>query len=79
MLAVAKETLGEARLLEYTPAYMHMWKSAQSKTKADRAKAQEAQIQIFAKTAKQIKAQTAMGYISISCVSNVKCYQSLSD
>lgn len=54
MLGIAKETLGESRLL-VSPLHMHMCKSVQSKTKADRAMAQKAQIAIFAKTDKQIK------------------------
>lgn len=74
MLGIAKETLGESRLL-VSPLHMHMCKSVQSKTKADRAMAQKAQIAIFAKTDKQIKVQTAFNRNSISIVRNVTRYQ----
>lgn len=47
----------------HTALHMHMWKSAQSKTKAFRATAQKAQIKIFAKTDK-LKVQTAFSHNS---------------
>lgn len=59
MLGVAGETLGESKLLKIHP-YTYTRESAKSKTKADRAKAQKAQIKISAKTDKRNKGQVLL-------------------